>query len=121
MNQRWYEPDNVVWSEKQGWIPKNDVVEVYIDISKIGSDWRMNDDDYIIYKNENDKEEYYDKDILGDQFVPVKISLTNNSITYYKKDDYNKRFFKWNDDYYDIKFKTKLNKKTKVKAKNETK
>lgn len=105
--EKWYKPEDLIWSNKQGWIYKYDVVNVYLDMKKTKSDIRADDNDYTTYTNENGEVEYYDDDMVGDQFIRVKSDLQGRRISLKKEEDKDK-YFKWKNDYYLNKLKNEV-------------
>lgn len=93
MDEKWYYNNQVVWSEKQGWLNNNNVVKVYLDLNKHKFDWRYDNNDYITYINEDGNDEYYDEDILGEHFVRVYSDMNGRMIELKKEEDKDKYFY----------------------------
>lgn len=90
---KWYRNNQVIWSDKQGWLHKDSVVKVYLDMEQIKSDWRVDDNDYITYTNKDGNDEYYDEDILSEYFVRVYSDMNGRMIELKKEEDKDKYFY----------------------------
>lgn len=96
----WYEKKKVIDSDLQGYIPKENAVEVYIDIEGKFTDWRYNDGDtYIEYRTFDGDTEYYCNS-LKDKFIQAIKNINWNIAVYMKKDLDKNRYFKFKDRYY---------------------
>jgi len=105
MNDTWYTNSNdIIDSDEQGWIPKDESVLVYLDMEGKKTDYRFQDGSYITYYN---GEEFYENK-LRDNFVQVIVDIKNNIKKNFKKEEDKDKYFLFKGKYYHRKFKDEM-------------